>query len=259
MSLARDCLNPPIGDGSGYLVRDRDLHFLAISKAGVALWRTQRVPLGMSEIEYAGFCTDLLTALQRDDVTLEDCDVRLKGSAAEFFSGHHKRLPRTADEILDVFRECRQRVPQQWELEEIDHRLNRVWITDGEFPSRRPFDSMSRLGISREPSDIDLQVSSDEIVNRCVATLQQLGQRPTELRLNHPVYNFVRKDLIEDVVPHVYLFSLRTSDALGRHVSVVVFPGKGPPDVSDRVGELSAHFRERDWVVSLPVAERPER
>ena len=259
MSLAPDCLDPPIGDGSGYLVRDRDLRFLGMSNAGVALWRTQRVPLGMSEIQYDGFRNDLLDALQRDDVTVADCDVRIKGSAGEFFSGHHKRLPREAGEIFDVFRECRRRVPQQWELDEIDNRLNRLWITDGEFPRRRPFDSMSRLGISREPSDIDLQVSSDEIVDRCVATLPELGIHPTELRLKHPIYNFVRRDLIEYVVPHVYLFSLRTSDALGRHVSVAVFPAEGPPDVSERVGPLSAHLRESDWVVSLPVAEQPER
>jgi hypothetical protein len=255
MGLTADHLDPPIGGGSGYFVRDRDLRFLDISEAEVAFWRTQSVPLGLSKLQYDGFRDDLLDAFRLDGLAIQDCDVRLKGSAAAFFSGHHKRLPWLPGEILDAFRDCRGRIPKGWELAEIDHRLHRLWITDGVFPARRPFDSMARLGISREPSDIDLQVSSDEIVQRCVAELQALGQDATEVRIKHPTYNFVRKDLVEYAAPNLYLFALRTSDALNRHMSIAIFPSEGPPDVSDQIGELSSHFRDIDWLIAGPVDE----
>jgi len=39
------------------------------------------------------------------------------------------------------------------------------------------------------------------------------------------------------------------ADALGRHVTLAVFPSAGPPDTSATFGELSAHFRESDLVL----------
>ena len=234
-------------------MRQRDLSFLNIAEAAIAPWHTKSLPLGLSERQYNGLRKDLLAALRQDGLRTDECDIRLKGSSAGFFSGLHKTFPRARGEVFEMFVESRRRLPQDWEIDEMDHRLNRQWITDGAFPGRRPFDSMYCVGISRERSDVDLQISSDEILNRAVARLRALGLDPTEPRTKHPTYNFVQKHLVEAVVPETYLFALRTGDALGRGVSIAAFPSGGPPDVSDRVGELSSHFRATDWLILLPI------
>jgi hypothetical protein len=254
MPLVTDRLKPPIDDGQGYQIRHRDLRFLQIAEHAVAEWRARRLPLGMSLAGYEALQRGIERALRRDGLQPTECDVRLKGSAAEFFSGWHKRMPRTKDEVVDLFRELRGRVPDSWEIADVMHRLEQDWISDNDFPSRRPFDSIYRLGIAREPSDIDIQISSDVMVNRCQEILSDLGQVITEVRINHPVYTFVRRDLVEHAFPELYLFSLRMTDRLLRNVSVVVFPAAGPPDVSNRHGELSSHLRSTDWKVSMTAA-----
>ncbi len=242
-----DCLEPPLGDGSGYLIRMRDLRFLRIDEFGVTRWRSRTAPLGLSERQYKALRAELGRALFQDGIALERCDVRLKGSAAEFFSGHHKVLPRTRDDVIDEFRSLRKRLPAGWEVAEIEDRLSREWITDGDFPHRRPFDSMCRLGIDREPSDIDVQISCDEIVKRCQEELRALGQAPETARVIHEKYSFVRKDLVEAALPTLEVVRLRLTDSFGRGVTVAVFPSEGPPDVSDVHGLLSSHFRDEDW------------
>lgn len=255
MTLPPDRIHPPISDDTGYLVRYRDLRFLNIAEGSLAPWRAKALPLGLSERQYKGLRKDLLAALRDDGLRPDDCDIRLQGSSAGFFSGTHKQFPRARGEVFDMFVESRERLPRDWEMKEIDYRLTQVWITDGAFPGRRPFDSMHCLGISRDRSDIDLQISSDEIVGRCVAELKRLGQDPTEARIKHPTYNFVKKYLVEAVAPETYLFSLRTGDALNRGVSIAVFPSEGPPTVSDRDGAVSSHFRDSDWLISLPIED----
>lgn len=118
-------------------------------------------------------------------------------------------------------------------------------------PVRRPFDSLWRLTLSREPSDIDLQIASDAIVRRCETALHALGQRATDLRVRNEAYSFIRKDLVEDALPYLYLFSLRMSDALGRDLNIAIFPSAGPPDLAADIGALSSHFRDEDWLVRL--------
>ena len=51
------------------------------------------------------------------------------------------------------------------------------------------------------------------------------------------------------VLPRLWAMSLHMADALGRHVTLAVFPSAGPPDTSATFGELSAHFRESDLVL----------
>ena len=251
-SVGLDHFEPAIDDGNGYRVRLRDLEFLNISEQEIHEWRGRRAPLGMSALQYDAFRRGLCEALAADGVAPGGCDVRLKGSSADFFSGYHKLMPKGRDEIIDLFRELRGRIPEVWEIQEIQRRLTSVWIDDGVYPSRRPFDSMHRLGVARAPSDYDIQLSSDAVVTRCDAILHDLGQSATGLRVRHPVYDFVRKDLVEYALPRLFLFVLRMADALGRHVSVAVFASSGPSDASASAGLLSAHFRRTDWLVDLP-------
>jgi hypothetical protein len=257
-STIQDRLTPEISDGDGYSIRSRDLEFLDLTLDDVEAWRSQQSPLGLSSYQYTGLVHELREALKRDGVPLGDCDIRLKGSSASFFSGLHKPMPTTLDEIIDLFRSGRRRVPYDWEVDEIKDRLHVQWISDGDYPSRRPFDSMYKLGIDREPSDIDLQISSDELTKRCENRLLESGQAPSEARLKNTAYNFLRHDLVEDVAPQLYVFSLRMADALRRRVGVAVFPSEGPPDVSSSQPGLSSHFTPDDWVIDMSLFATPE-
>lgn len=246
-------IEPPITDGSGYRIAVSDLNFLAITPDQVTRWRTG-TPLGLSQIQLDALCAELASALQGDGVALEQIDLRVKGSSASFFSGHHKAMPQSRSGVIDAFRTCRGRFPERWEIDEIMRRLTKEWLTEGPWPQRRPFDSLYRLNVAREPSDYDLQISSDEIVRRCEDAVTDRGQDPSEARVKHPVYNFVRRDLVAYVLPRLDTMSLRMADALGRHITLAVFPSAGPPDTSETYGELSAHFRESDCVLRLSAA-----
>jgi hypothetical protein len=243
-------LEPRIDDGTGYAVRSRDLAFLGLTDDDVQRWQAKATPLGMSTIQYGRFKAALRRAVEADGLPA-DTDVRLKGSAAAFFSGHHKPMPNTREALARVFRDVRKRRPEHGEVDAIEARLREEWITDNCFPSRRPFDSMFRLAIDLEQSDYDLQISSDEAVERCRRySVEEL--EPAEPEIKHPKYDFVIKELVEQVFTKLYVFTLRFYAELGRNVTIAVFPSSGPPT---KPGPLSAHFRTDDWC--LPVVDLP--
>jgi hypothetical protein len=246
-----DIVEPEVADTGGYRLRQRDLRFIGVDHIDFSAWHARERPLGLSAIQFSGLVTELRAALARDAVPISTCDVRLKGSAASIFSGTHKRTPADRDAVSDLFRELRQSSPRPWQLDEIMSRFFDGWITDGDIPTNRVFDSMYQLGITRYRSDIDLQLSSDLLVAGCEAVLVELGQEVTELRTRHPTYNFVRKDLVEAAFPNLFFFSRRMSEAVDRHVSLAVFPSKGPRDVSKAHPGQSAHFRREDWILNL--------
>jgi hypothetical protein len=241
---APDELDPPVEDGGGYRLRERDLVFLTISTEQIVAWRRREYPLGTSTITYSAFKEQLRAALHRDGLSVDDCDVRLKGSAAEFFSGSHKPMPRTREEVVDWYYRLRDRTPEPWELKEITDRLDRRWLSDGTGPTRRPFDSMYRLGIDQYPSDLDVQLSSDELVARCVGILEREGQGLEALTVENPKYKFVQRYLVEKAAQNIYLFALRMTDRLGRHVGISVFPSCGPSQIVD--DPLSSHLSDSD-------------
>lgn len=238
---------PMVSDDSGFVVREADLQFLGISLESLGAWREQVVPLGLTVARYKIFTAKLSAALSADGLNPAECDVRLKGSAASFFSGFHKTLPTTRIDLVEAFRKLRGRVPEPFEIEEIEERLTKEWLPSRTPPLRRPFDAMHKLGIDRVPSDYDLQISSDEIVARCEQRAEILGVNPIFEVTFNSMYDFVRKDLVEACMPNLFVFSRLMSDAFGRDVSVAVFRSDGPPNRSDHVAELSAHFREGDW------------
>lgn len=244
-----DELLPPIEDNSGYRVRERDLAFLSISDEQIASWRQREHPLGMSAITYPEFERQFVEALIADGLATRDCDVRLKGSAVEFFSGAHKELPRSEPDIIRTYLQHRGRTPEAWELGDIVDRLDRVWLSDGAGPRRRPFDSMYRLNIAQYPSDFDVQLSSDELVARCAEILAREGRGVEELTVQNSHYDFVERYLVQKAAPNLYLFGLRMTDALGRGVNIAVFPSSGPREVPN--DPLSSHFHDTDWRLDL--------
>lgn len=254
--MTSDVVRPPIEDGRGYAIRHRDLRFLGLTEQRVATWRARAAPLGMTVAQYTRLCEELSRALRRDRIDPSSCDLRIKGSAVEFYSGFHKPMPTTRSDVIDVYRAERHEYPKPERTTEIMRRLERDWITDRSFPSRRPFDALFRLGIAREPSDIDVQLSGDPLVSRCEALLVANGQAPTDERLRHEKYRFVLKELIRSEFGELYRWSLRWADRLERHVNVAVFPSCGPPRQST---PPSSHFRDTDWRVDtgMPAAGRP--
>ena len=244
-------LHPAVVDDSGYRLTSRDLTFLQITRNAFDAWSEGKLPLGFSSNTYDALASGIRKALDDDGVDPGNVDVRLKGSSTRFFSGFHKELPTTPDNIVNAFRELRGRFPELFELDEIADRLGGQWPPP-ETPLRRPFDSMHRLGIDRVSSDYDLQICSDEIVAKCDAVAVRAGITVTREVTHHDVYNFVRRDLVRSAMPRLTAFATLMSDALGRDVTLAVFESGGPPDHSAEIGDLSAHFRASDWCLLTP-------
>lgn len=218
-------------DDSGYRITADDCRFLDISPREIADWDARTAPLGLTPDQFAEFKATLSDALRLDGIDPEQVDVRLQGSSANFFSGAHKELP-TAEQITD---------PEAL-------RRYREWRGDAPtHPLRRPFDSMYKLGLDPEPSDYDVQISSDAIVARADEARQR---SQTDGPLFHPKYGFVDKYLVGDACPNLIEWAKQQSQALGRSVVPAVFSGTGPPDNSG-TGRVSAHFRDSDWMIEL--------
>jgi len=218
-------------DDSGYQLTADDCRFLGISPQEIANWYARTAPLGMTPAQFAEFAATLSDALRLDGIDPEQVDVRLQGSSAHFFSGAHKELP-TADQITD---------PDAL-------RRYQEWRGDAErHPLRRPFDSMYKLGLDPEPSDYDVQISSDAAVAKAEEARRSGG---ADQPLFHPKYGFVDKDLVALACPNLADWAEQQTRALGRSVVPAMFSGTGPPDNSG-TGKVSAHFRDSDWIIEL--------
>ncbi|MFC4145221.1 hypothetical protein ACFO0M_03030 [Micromonospora mangrovi] len=218
-------------DDSGYRVTPADCEYLGISPEAVADWHARRAPLGMTPEQFGEFRTSLEEALRLDGIDPRAVDLRLQGSSAHFFSGAHKELPKLED-IPDA--EAQRRY-QEWRGDESEH------------PLRRPFDSMYRLGLDEEPSDYDVQVSSDAVATKADEVRQATGG--ADGPLYHPKYGFVVKRFVEGSMPHLLEWAERQTQVLGREVVPAVFSSTGPPDHSAS-GKVSAHFRDSDWLLN---------
>lgn len=189
----------------------------------------------MTPAEFREFSSSLYDALSKEGFSARDLDIRLQGSSARFFSGEHKRLP-TESELADK-PEARARADS--------------WFGDDQNrPLRRPFDSMYKLGIDDEPSDYDLQISSDSMVDACRERWIADGSHGA---LVHPKYGFINKDIFEEMFPSLWSWVEDWSDATERPVVPALFPSSGPLDTSST--GVSSHFRETDWLIEAEESE----
>lgn len=224
-------------DDSGYRIQPRDCEFLGISPEQVEHWSNREAPLGMTPTEFRDFSSSLYDALAREGFTREDLDLRLQGSSARFFSGEHKSLPLGED--LQDNPDARARMD--------------TWLgDDADRPLRRPFDSMHRLGLDDEPSDYDLQISSDAMVDACRQRWEADGSQGS---LTNRKYGFVVKELFNDMFPALWEWVDEWTERTGRPVAPALFPSSGPPDTS--AGGVSSHFRESDWQIR-PEGSAPQ-
>lgn len=201
-------------DDSGYRIRPRDCEFLGISPEQVEAWADREAPLGMTRDEFNEFSNSLYDALRRDGVDAGDLDLRLQGSSARFFSGEHKSLPLESHLV---------------ENPDAHSRMTTWFGDDANRPLRRPFDSMHRLGLEEEPSDYDIQISSDQMVDACRDRWEADGSQGD---LVHPKYGFINKKVFGQMFPSLWEWAENWTERTGRPVVPALFPGDGPPDTS---------------------------
>lgn len=214
-------------DDSGYRIQPRDCEFLGISPEQVEAWANRQAPLGMTASEFKEFSSSLYDALAREGFEPEDLDLRLQGSSARFFSGEHKSLPLMSDLIENL---------------EAQSRMDSWLGNDENRPLRRPFDSMYKLGLDHEPSDYDLQISSDLMVEAC---RRHWVENSSDGDLLSHKYGFVKKAVFQDLFPSLWKWADDWTERTGRPVVPALFPSAGPPDTS--WSSVSSHFRDSDW------------
>jgi hypothetical protein len=220
-------------DDSGYAVAGRDLEFLRIDEQHVRWMLTGQSPMGLTPKLYHQFAGELLHALQQDRVGATQVDVRLKGTAAEFFSGVRKTLPTEA------------------ELADRPEALGRMreWFGDDQRrPLRRPYDAMYRLGLEPEPSDYDLDINSTAAI-RVARTYWREHHRdryPGDFMGGH---GYLDKQAVRGALPHLADWATRWEDKLSRPLSLGVFESTGPFNEAALGRNLSAHFKPTDWLI----------
>jgi hypothetical protein len=231
-------------DGHGYRVTSRDLSLLSVSPSQVLAWRDRRHPLGMSQQRFGVFVSDLRSAIALDGLSM--VDVRLQGSSARFFSGAHKPMPVDRDDIAEeIVRE--NGFPETTRLDDAEAALNYWWPDPDNRPRRRPFDVMHKLGFTREPSDYDIQVSSEELRRRAEEYIHGLRLTRTKIRVDNPDYGFIRKEIYLRICPALLNWSTIQTEDIGRKVSLACFDENGPAELTGDDASKSSHFREDDW------------
>jgi hypothetical protein len=229
----------PVDPANGYRVRARDLEFLGYSREQLGWWQHKVAPNGLTPAQFQEFRSSLLDALRQDDIAVNSVDVFVKGSSVTFFGNQRKTLP-TAAALADQ-PEAKARLEQ--------------WLGDDpDRPRSRLFDAMYRLGLE-QPSDVDLVISSDEMVRRVRERFESDPSHGLDDYL-HPKYRFVRKALMNETFPGLADWTDRWQGQLGREVTPAVFGLRDeqlePPDLDQ--GER--------WKIvgqdALPVGLGPE-
>ncbi|WP_328323013.1 hypothetical protein OHA70_29715 [Kribbella sp. NBC_00382] len=212
----------PVDPANGYQVRARDLEFLGYSREQLEWWHGRTAPNGLTPGQFREFRSSLLDALRSDDVPAESVEVFLKGSSVSFFANKRKALP-TPAELAD------QPVAKA--------RLEQWLGDDADRPQSRLFDAMHRLGLE-PPSDVDLVISSDEMVRRARERFEADPTHGPDDYL-HPKYRFVRKSLMNETFPSIADWTDRWQAMLGREVTPAVFGLREeqlePPDIDQAV------------------------
>lgn len=232
-------------DDNGYTPLPPHLIFLKLTNGDLSDCHSHMRPLGMEPSQYENFLDSLKQALRRDSIVA--CDVRLKGSSANFYSGHHKLMPKDRITLGVLLGDALGRSPTDHELNTVENRLKSVWPDGTLGPYRRPFDSMHRIGIDLFRSDYDIQISSDEILEYAWRYAQSHGIQAADFTSQK--YDFIRKDIVGTVCPKLTDWAAIQSFQLGRGVTVGVFSGGGPPNKEPSIGKLSSHFRDTDWIL----------
>ncbi len=200
----------------------------------------REAPLGMTPEDYDQFKAGLYAALEEDGVSPDQVDIRLQGSAAYFFSGRHKHLW-TEEDVANLPDEVatKERIDKSRALKGLMD-----WFGgSSDRPLRRPFDSHHKLGLDRDPSDYDVQISSDVMVQKCQKKWI-FGDISGPFESQQ--FGFVNKRAFRKAFPALKRWARREGRRLGRPVAPALFRSSGPPDNSP---QISSHFKSTDWVI----------
>ncbi|MBB5912857.1 hypothetical protein BJY24_001724 [Nocardia transvalensis] len=226
----------PVDPASGYVIRDRDLDFLGLNREQVEWWMSGEAVLGMDPRTYRVWRFELLEALAKDGVPLDQVDIRVHGSGVNFFSSGGKKL--LTEEELAGHPEALERM--------------REWLGDDpERPTGRPFDSMYRLGLDLR-SDFDLNISSGPMFERAAGKWdpEKFGGSLTK------DHGYLNKRLAHSEFPHLHRWAADWGARTGREMSLAIFDAHGPVDVRHLgVFKDSLVFSESDWIVHRPPGD----
>jgi hypothetical protein len=234
-----------LSDATGYIPTAKDLEFVSIELDDYRACAVHHYPLGLSAEKYDLFVRELLVALTWDGVA--SADVRIQGSSARFFSSVHKPMPYTTGGIFTVLRDAAGKPPHAVEVKKIKDLIEIQWPSYPR-PSQRPFDSFFTLGIDRYPSDIDIQLSSDDAVD---ALRIRLGLTKTDwldVDTTNAHYKFIDKRLSQQLL-YVHEWETNWQRVLKRGVSVALFSSSGPESVNGEPEEFSSHHKDSDWII----------
>jgi hypothetical protein len=246
-------------DRSGYVLRQRDLRFINADQPGVPFdqeavrrWANREMPLGMPPELWPEWQASLREALRADGIDPDLVDIRMKGSAAEFFSGARKSMPTEATLAADLRAE---RISQ--ETHDVAVARLHEWFGDdptGPRPTARPFDAMYRLGLDTERSDYDLNFSSDVMFHRAVERWRPgvYGHLVGPVGPAGSNHGYLAKSVVKDAFPHLYQWAHEWEQRLGRPMSYAVFLSRGPDVTTHRRGHagVSVHYNDgTDWVI----------
>lgn len=243
---------PLLMDDSGYQVRQSDLDRIGIRNDQLQAMLDWEHPLGMSKETYAGFVGSLFFALKSEGIDV--ADVRIQGSSVNFFSGLHKCMPYSREEVYALYTKSRTAVElkkhgvSKGELDRIQSVVQIEWPDKGERPKRWMFDLLYTLGITPDKSDYDVQISSDQMYSRLDEYFELLELRPGEMEVDDPAYKCVDSKYVIVAFRQLDLWTEQASDLLGRDVELAVFRSAGPPVTSGRAG-MSSRFSSTDWVL----------
>lgn len=225
---------PRIIDEEGYAAQPRDFAFVRVSLADARSLAARRKPLGFRSDEDWRVCVaELHDALERAGDA--GADVRLKGSAAEFFSRNpKKRFPQSEEEHAELAGDQRE--------------ARRRWRTSpfsgsAILPSRCFWDARFRLGLDSEPSDYDVQIASDALA-ALVRRAYPTGQDPGGRSIISSSGGQFRQEFVREELPSLSEWSTRWTALLEWQVNIALFSGAGPASPISR-------FSDRDWVLSL--------
>jgi hypothetical protein len=230
---------PP--DRNGWHPNERTLDYLGLTGRQVGWWRRGEALLGMTPTQYGEFRSSMLAALETDGISPDTVDARAHGSRARFYAGDHKPFETDA------------------ELSRTGAGLKglREWFGDDpNRPVRHMVNSRHRLGLD-EPSDYDINLSSDEMVRTACEKYDAGVAAGTPYREvwatrgdGTLAHGFLNDGLMHDTFPHVSDWADHWSHRLGARVSWAVFRSTGPT-AATRSG-MSVRFRDTDWIIHSP-------
>jgi hypothetical protein len=254
-------------DRSGHMLRDSELAFIdedqpvaPFNQDAVDSWASREAPLGMPPEWYGEFRSSLQEALAADGIDPGTVDVRLKGSAAEFFSGPRKAMPTMEGLAADL--ESGRITPEVYDAA-VDRLTRMLSGSGGDVPVARPFDTMYRLGLDSERSDYDINISSDEMFRQALSMWDEGvyggmapdGGREMPIKPADRNHGYLTNgDLVRQAFPHLAEWALRWDQQLGRHMSYAIFMSGGPENTTLTPGHngVSVHYRDTDWIILRP-------